>query len=68
MEQAIPAARYVYVADNEAKDFVAPNARGWLTVKVAREGGEYLRAAAPDGGKAQVEIGSLGELRGVLEP
>ena len=24
--------RFVYVADNPAKDFLAPNARGWLTL------------------------------------
>lgn len=28
------AARYVYVADNPAKDFVAPKALGWLTIGV----------------------------------
>lgn len=27
-----PAERYVYVGDNPAKDFVAPNRLGWLTV------------------------------------
>ena len=29
---ALPAERYVYVGDNPAKDFVAPNRLGWLTV------------------------------------
>ena len=28
----IPAPQYLYVADNPAKDFVAPNRLGWLTI------------------------------------
>jgi len=29
---------HVYIADNGAKDFVAPRARGWRTVQILREG------------------------------
>ena len=32
IERALPAAGYVYVADNPEKDFLAPNARGWWTI------------------------------------
>lgn len=32
IENRWPGCRYVYVADNPAKDFLAPNARGWLTL------------------------------------
>ncbi|HEU4960640.1 MAG TPA: HAD family hydrolase [Sphingomonas sp.] len=32
VERALPAASYVYVADNPEKDFLAPNARGWWTI------------------------------------
>jgi putative hydrolase of the HAD superfamily len=32
IEKRWPACRYVYVADNPVKDFLAPNARGWLTL------------------------------------
>lgn len=32
VENALPAARYVYVADNPTKDFIAANARGWHTI------------------------------------
>jgi len=32
IEKRWPGCRYVYVADNPAKDFLAPNARGWLTL------------------------------------
>jgi len=40
----------VYVADNPAKDFVAPNALAWLTIRIHRRDGVYRDAvAAPDG-------------------
>ncbi|TCM21362.1 putative hydrolase of the HAD superfamily [Novosphingobium sp. PhB165] len=29
---------HVYIADNSAKDFIAPRARGWQTVQILREG------------------------------
>ena len=32
IENHWPSCRYVYVADNPSKDFVAPDARGWLTL------------------------------------
>ena len=32
--QDMPSSHYVYVADNPAKDFIAPNQLGWLTVGV----------------------------------
>jgi putative hydrolase of the HAD superfamily len=32
IENAWPQCNYVYVADNPAKDFVAPRARNWLTI------------------------------------
>ncbi len=41
-----PAAGCVYVGDNPAKDFVAPNRLGWTTIQVAREQGEYSGVAA----------------------
>jgi len=42
----IPAGRYVYVADNPAKDFTAPCRLGWQTVRVRRERGlHYARNA-----------------------
>ncbi|MDO8631462.1 MAG: HAD family hydrolase [Phycisphaerales bacterium] len=40
----------VYVADNPAKDFIAPNALAWLTIRIHRRDGVYRDAiAAPDG-------------------
>jgi len=34
----LPPAAHVYIADNAAKDFVTPRARGWTTVQILREG------------------------------
>ncbi len=51
-----------YVADNPDKDFVAPNALGWRTVMIAREGGVYVDAAVADGGEPDQRITSLDQL------
>jgi putative hydrolase of the HAD superfamily len=37
-ERAWPQAQLVYVGDNLAKDFVTPNARGWMTIGLADRG------------------------------
>jgi glycosyltransferase involved in cell wall biosynthesis len=52
--------RCAYVADNPAKDFVAPHRLGWRTVRVRRPGG--LHAEVPSGDDVDVEIASLDEL------
>jgi putative hydrolase of the HAD superfamily len=68
MEEALatPGCRFVYVGDNPAKDFIAPNARGWITVQVVRDGGIHDATRTIDGGAAQHKIGSLSELPQVL--
>lgn len=58
--------RLVYVGDNPAKDFVAPNALGWITVQVVRPGGIHAGAATAEGGAPQHLVGSLRELPDVL--
>jgi putative hydrolase of the HAD superfamily len=50
---AVSAEHYVYVADNPAKDFIAPCDLGWTTIRVRRFGGlhysvETLAGAPPD--------------------
>ncbi len=58
-----------YVGDNPAKDFVAPNRLGWLTVHLRREGSEYSHLTAADlpaNHRAKHEIASLRELEGIL--
>lgn len=39
------AAEHVYVADNAAKDFVTPRARGWTTVQILRD--DRIHACTP---------------------
>lgn len=59
----------VYVGDNPAKDFVAPNRLGWRTVHLRRADGEYAGlapAGLPADHRAQHEITSLFELRGLV--
>ena len=56
----------VYVADNAAKDFVAPNALGWITVRIHRAEGIYRDAATASGGAAQHDIDRLDQLDAVL--
>jgi putative hydrolase of the HAD superfamily len=59
---------FVYVADNPAKDFVVPNARGWISVMVARPGHRRIHAGAvaAAGGAPRHVISSLRELPAVL--
>lgn len=61
-ELAVATDRFVYVGDNPRKDFVTPNARGWLSVQVRRTQGIHdADAVAPDGAPAHI-IHSLAEL------
>lgn len=66
-----PGDRFAYIGDNPAKDFVAPNALGWLTVLVDRPHHRARRihplVDAPEGGTPQRTIASLIDLPDVLE-
>jgi len=70
IEQALAreADRFVYVGDNPAKDFVVPNARGWVSVMVDRPGERRIHsgAAVAPGGAPRHTIASLRELPEVL--
>jgi putative hydrolase of the HAD superfamily len=67
-EQAVgaPGDQFVYVGDNPAKDFAAPNARGWITVQIVRQGGIHGAPAAIAGGEPQHRVTSLMDLPSVL--
>ena len=39
---------YVYIADNPAKDFIAPHERGWKTIRIRREGGLHQSVPSPN--------------------
>jgi putative hydrolase of the HAD superfamily len=54
--------RFIYVADNPAKDFIAPIALGWETVRVRRALGLYARHDTPSGAEPDVELGDLSGL------
>lgn len=62
-----PASGYVYVADNPRKDFIAPRALGWRTVRLRRPDGEHHLYEASVAEAADVEIASLRELPGLIE-
>lgn len=74
MEQALgaPGITLVYIGDNPSKDFVTPNARGWLSVQVERPEAEsghrriHHAAVTALGGAPQHRIRSLDDLAGVL--
>lgn len=39
--QRYPHEKYVYIADNPAKDFIAPSQLGWSTIQIVRPDGQY---------------------------
>lgn len=54
---------YVYIGDNPNKDFIAPNALGWRTIRIRRSQGEYaLASALTEEGAPHREIASFDEL------
>lgn len=59
--------RSVYVADNPAKDFLAPNALGWMTVQIRRAGGVYSDQEPVPGGEPNQMIDTLDRLVGLIE-
>ncbi len=62
----MPHAECVYVADNPAKDFVAPNQLGWLTIRIVRPDGIYRNETAPQGGDPQFTVTTLADLEDCL--
>ena len=63
---AVDARRCVYVADNAAKDFIAPNALGWMTIQVRRPDGIYRETPAPPGGAPRFVVEMLDEIDRLL--
>ncbi len=55
-------AQCAYVADNPAKDFVAPNRLGWTSVRVLRPDGIYVNTAPAPGGEPAITLHSLDDL------
>ncbi|MGB3797452.1 MAG: HAD family hydrolase [Alteraurantiacibacter sp.] len=59
-------ARHIYIADNPAKDFIAPRALGWRTVQINREGRVHSPDAKSRDHAAEKTIGSLDQLSSAL--
>ncbi len=57
----------VYVADNPAKDFIAPNALGWTTVRITRPRGIYKTQTPAEHGAAQHGIDTLDSLVKIVD-
>ena len=51
-----PGASFAYVADNPAKDFVAPRLLGWRSIQILRPGGVYAGVAPAAGGEPDIVI------------
>jgi putative hydrolase of the HAD superfamily len=58
----VPPTECLYVADNPAKDFIAPIALGWRTICVKRPGGIYTDRRPPEGGAPGAVIDTLNGL------
>lgn len=54
--------RFVYVADNPTKDFLAPRALGWATVQIDRLRAIHPRTPPSDAHRADMTIRSLTQL------
>jgi len=58
-----PAQGFVYIADNPRKDFLAPRALGWRSVRLRRPGGEHCDYEAAPHEAADIEISDLRALK-----
>lgn len=61
------ASGFAYVADNPHKDFIAPKALGWRTVRIRRTAGEHGSYEATRREAAEREIASLTELSHMVQ-
>jgi len=62
----LPHEACAYVADNPAKDFVAPNKLGWRTIQWLRPGQIHAANRPPEAGEPQHVVRLGGELCGAL--
>ena len=56
-----------YVADNEKKDFIAPNKLGFLTIQMVRSAGIHTEPSAESGAAARCIIRQISQLPALLE-
>ena len=65
----VPGSRCIYVADNPAKDFDAPHALGWRTVRIRRPAA--LHSEVESNERVDLEVTDLGDvaaLTGIRQP
>jgi putative hydrolase of the HAD superfamily len=55
-----------YIADNPAKDFIAPNRLGWRTIRVRRPGGMHWCMTCSEEAQPSIEINDLTEVSALL--
>jgi len=65
-ELAEPETQFVYVGDNPAKDFVTPNAQGWISIQVQRARPIHDPYKIVEGGAPQHIVQTLDELTEIL--
>lgn len=63
----VRARRYVYVADNPAKDFIAPHRLGWTTIRVRRPEGLHYSVESSPGATPDFELPDCTGLTDLLE-
>ena len=56
-----------YIADNEKKDFIAPNKLGFLTVRIIRPAGLHSESSQEPGAAAQYTIRQISQLPALLD-
>jgi putative hydrolase of the HAD superfamily len=56
-----------YVADNEKKDFIAPNKLGFSTIQLIRPARIHRATSGEPGAAAQHTICEISQLSGLLE-
>jgi len=56
-----------YIADNEKKDFIAPNKLGFLTIQIKRPARIHRTVSVEPEAAAQHTIGEISQLSGLLE-
>lgn len=62
----VPPEQMAYVADNEMKDFIAPNGLGWLTIQLLRPARLHTDSCTLPNAPAKFTIREINELSAIL--
>lgn len=61
-----PGERFAYVADNPAKDFIAPRVLGWLSIRIRRSDGVYAAELDASAGSPDIVRPDMSDLSSCL--